>query len=49
VLALAGDDRAEGFVKKLSLMEPMEADAITGILRYCQGRAGEARELIAES
>ena len=46
VLALAGDERAADFAKQLHAWQPAEADAITGILRFRQGRAGEAVELI---
>ncbi len=47
VLALAGDERAEGFAEQLYAWQPVEADAIVGILRYRQERAGEALDLIA--
>jgi spermidine synthase len=46
VLALAGDARAEGFAKQLHAWQPVEADAIVGILRYRQDRGGEALDLI---
>lgn len=46
VLALIGDERAEGFAKQLRAWQPAEADAITGILRYRQERTGEALDLI---
>ena len=46
-LALAGDERAEGFAEQLRAWQPVEADAIVGILRYRQGRADDALELIA--
>jgi spermidine synthase len=47
VLALAGDERAVGFAEQLSAWQPVEADAIVGILRYRQGRAAEALDRIA--
>ena len=47
VLALSGDDRAEEFARQLHAWQPVEADAIVGILRYRQGRAAEALDLIA--
>jgi hypothetical protein len=47
VLALAGDERAEEFARQLHAWQPVEADAIVGILRYRQERAGEALDLIA--
>ncbi|MFL6246346.1 MAG: fused MFS/spermidine synthase [Thermoanaerobaculia bacterium] len=46
VLALVGDERAEEFARQLAAWEPVEADAIVGMLRYRQGRAAEAAELI---
>jgi spermidine synthase len=46
VLALAGDERAEGFAKQLRVWQPVEADAIAGMLRYRQNRPGEALDLI---
>ena len=49
VLALAGDDRAEAYAEQLRAWQPVEADAIAGILRHRQGRAGEALDLIATS
>ncbi|HYC61947.1 MAG TPA: fused MFS/spermidine synthase [Thermoanaerobaculia bacterium] len=49
VLALAGDERAEGFAKTLRAWQPAEADAIVGILRYRQDRVAESRELIASA
>jgi spermidine synthase len=47
VLALAGDERAEEFARQLHAWQPVEADAILGILRYRQERSGEAVDLIA--
>jgi hypothetical protein len=47
VLALAGDERAEQFAEQLHAWQPVEADAIVGILRYRQDRLGEALDLIA--
>ena len=49
VLALNGDVRAEELAKELRVWEPVEADAITGILRYRQGRSREAMDLIAHA
>lgn len=49
VLALAGDERAEKFAEELYTWQPVEADAIVGILRYRQGRASEALDLIARA
>lgn len=49
VLALVGDARAEEYARQLRPWQPVEADAILGILRYRQDRGGEARELIASA
>jgi spermidine synthase/MFS family permease len=46
VLALSGDARAEELAGKLRAWQPVEADAIVGILRSRQGRSGEALELL---
>jgi hypothetical protein len=46
VLALSGDTRAEELAGKLHAWQPVEADAIVGILRSRQGRSGEAVDLI---
>jgi spermidine synthase len=47
VLALAGDERAVGFARQLHRWQPVEADAILGILRHRQNRVSEALDLIA--
>jgi spermidine synthase len=47
VLALAGDARAEPFAAQLHAWQPIEADAIVGMLRYRQNRISEALDLIA--
>ncbi|MDP9191131.1 MAG: fused MFS/spermidine synthase [Acidobacteriota bacterium] len=47
VLALAGDERAEGFARQLHAWQPVEANALVGILRYRQERTSEALDLIA--
>ncbi len=49
VLALSGDSRAEEFANELRAWQPVEADAIVGMLRYRQGRSGEALDLIARA
>jgi spermidine synthase len=46
VLALSGDARAEELAAKLRAWQPVEADAIVGILRSRQGRPGEAVALL---
>ncbi len=47
VLALAGDERAETYAEQLRTSQPIEADAILGILRYRQNRIADAAALIA--
>jgi spermidine synthase len=42
VLALVGDARAEAFANELRAWQPIEADAILGILRFAQQRRDEA-------
>jgi len=49
VLALSGDSRAEELANELRAWQPVEADAIVGMLRYRQGRSGEALDLIARA
>jgi spermidine synthase len=49
VLAAVGDERALGYAGELREWQPIEADAITGILRFRQGRAGDAAAPIARA
>ena len=46
VLAFAGDPNAEVHVENLRKWQPIEADAILGILRWRQGRPAEAANLL---
>lgn len=49
VLALAGDERAEAFANELRTWQPIEADAIVGMLRFTQQRRDEATRLITSA
>jgi spermidine synthase len=49
VLALAGDTRAESFANELRAWQPIEADAVLGILRARQQRSAEAAQLLANA
>ncbi len=46
VLAMVGDSRAETLVSRLRASDPIEADAILGLLRFGQRRIDEAAKLI---
>jgi len=46
VLALVGDRNAEGHVEALRKWQPIEADAILGILRWRQNRLPESAQLL---
>jgi len=49
VLAVVGDERASEVLEDLRTWQPIEADAIEGILRFRQGRASDAAPLIAKA
>jgi spermidine synthase len=49
VLAVVADDRAASFADELRKWQPIEADAIIGILRFRQGRSADAAPLIAKA